>query len=289
MNTKLILFFAFSICFKYSLSQNNGIFKFTVGGNYNYRDFNKPRYKLRYKNDTDTYRIAVKENFNKYQKVLDSIDVPIIAPALGFYFERKLDSIKSNGVIFRTGLQLGIKDYTLMAKKVYYYNHYKLITELVDSAILGVYQHPMLGIPITSGYKFTTKNNKFHISLSAGPVVNFWIGYTRFKTFKSQQKSIFNYYKPTRDLGYNDFKIADAESHLFFDANIRWQGQMALDYKISKNWMIGLFCWWEDTVFQRKNGGREFYRKGSEFKYTVTYRSRTYAGNISISLTRILK
>jgi hypothetical protein len=147
----------------------------------------------------------------------------------------------------------------------------------------------MWGIPITSGYKFATKNNKLQLGLSAGPVINFWIGYSRFKTYKSQQQSIFNYYKPTRDLGYDDFKIADKESHLFLDANLRWQAQLAFDYKISKKWMLGLFCFWEDTIFQRKNGSRVFYRKDSQKKYSVDYRRRFYSGNVSISISRSLK
>lgn len=286
---KLILFLSFGFCYKFCFSQHEGNIKFAIGSTYNYRDYNEPRYKLRYQNDTDTYRSAVKEKFNKYHMVLDSIDVPVIAPAIGLYFDTKIDSLGNNGFIFRTGLQLGIKDHTIKARKVYYYNDYKYATGPVDSAIVGMYQHPMWGIPITGGYKLASKNNKFQFSLSAGPVINFWLGYSRFKTFKSQQQSIFNYYKPTHDLGYDDFKIADTKSHLFFDANVRWQAQLSLDYKISKKWMLGLFCWWEDTIFQRKNGSRAFYRNGSEKKYAVDYRRRFYSGNVSISLTRMLK
>lgn len=286
---KIFLFLVFCFCYNYSLSQNKGNYKFTVGGAYNYRDFNEPRYKSRYKNDTDTYRIAVKTEFNKYNKVLDSIDVPVIAPSLGLYYEAKIDTSRTKGFIYRIGLQLGIKDYAVKARKVYYYNDYKYATGPIDSAIIGSYQHPMWGIPIAGGYEVASKNNKFQLSMSAGPVINFWLGYSRFKTYKSQQQSIFNYYKPSRDLGYDDFKIADTKSHLFFDANIRLQGQLALDYKITKKWMLGLFCWWEDTVFQRKNGGRVFYRKGSEKKYNVDYRRRFYSGNVSISLTRSFK
>jgi hypothetical protein len=288
---KIILVIGFLICYKFSLANNRENFKLTLGSTYNYRAFNSPRYKKGINRTTSELESvnARMNNYNKYKFVLDSIDVPVIAPSLGFYYENKMDTISYNGFIFRTGLQLGIKDHTIKARKVYYYNDYKYATGPVDSAIVGMYQHPMWGIPITGGYKLASKNNKFQFSLSAGPVINFWLGYSRFKTYKSQQQSIFNYYKPTRDLGYDDFKIADTKSHLFFDANIRWQAQLALDYKISKKWMLGLFCWWEDTIFQRKNGSRAFYRNGSEKKYAVDYRRRFYSGNVSISLTRMLK
>jgi hypothetical protein len=277
---KFIAILAFCISNNLSISQNKTSIKLTIGSTYNYRDFNEPRYKLR--------KIGT-SRFNKYSKVLDSLDIPVIAPALGVYYEKKIDTVGNQGFIFRTGLQLGIKQYATKAKKVYYYSDYKYAKGPVDSAIIGLYQHPMWGIPLTSGYKITTKNKKFQGSLSGGPVINFWLGYSRFKTYKSQQQSLFNYYKPTRDLGYDDFKIADTKSHLFFDANIRWQAQLALDYKISKKWMLGLFCWWEDTIFQRKNGSREFSRKGSEKKHSVDYRRRFYSGNVSIALTRVLK
>jgi hypothetical protein len=277
---KLFLLILFSSFYKIACAQHNGNINFTIGSTYNYRDFNESRYKF------SKRRI---NEFNKYDEVLDSIDVPVIAPSLALYYEAKIDTFNNNGFMFRTGLQFGIKSYSIKARKVYYYSNYKYATGPVDSAIVGTYQHPMWGIPITSGYKFATKNNKLQLGLSAGPVINFWIGYSRFKTYKSQQQSIFNYYKPTRDLGYDDFKIADKESHLFLDANLRWQAQLAFDYKISKKWMLGLFCFWEDTIFQRKNGSRVFYRKDSQKKYSVDYRRRFYSGNVSISISRSLK
>jgi hypothetical protein len=280
MHIKLFLLILFSSFYKIACAQHNGNINFTIGSTYNYRDFNESRYKF------SKRRI---NEFNKYDEVLDSIDVPVIAPSLALYYEAKIDTFNNNGFMFRTGLQFGIKSYSIKARKVYYYSNYKYATGPVDSAIVGTYQHPMWGIPITSGYKFATKNNKLQLGLSAGPVINFWIGYSRFKTYKSQQQSIFNYYKPTRDLGYDDFKIADKESHLFLDANLRWQAQLAFDYKISKKWMLGLFCFWEDTIFQRKNGYREFSRKGSQKKYDVEYRRRFYSGNVSISISRSLK
>jgi hypothetical protein len=290
-NCKLILLIGFLISYKFSLAQDITNLKLTIGSTYNYREFNAPRYKFR-KISNPAEKDELNRRINElksFRYALDSIDVPVIAPAIGLYYDTKIDSIGNNGFIFRTGLQLGIKDYTVKAHKVYYYSDYKYAKGPVDSAIVGMYQHPMWGIPITGGYKSATKNKKFQFSLSAGPVINFWLGYSRFKTYKSQQQSIFNYYKPTHDLGYDDFKIADTKSRLFFDANIRWQAQLALDYKISKKWMLGLFCWWEDTIFQRKNGSREFSRKGSEKKYSVDYRRRFYSGNVSISLTRMLK
>lgn len=288
---KIFLILVFGFCYNYSLSQHKGNIKFTVGSTYNYRDFSEPRYKFRKINNQVEKEVLQRRisTFNSYHEVLDSIDVPVIAPSLGLYYVTKIDTSRTEGFIYRTGLQLGIKDYAVKARKVYYYNDYKYATGPIDSAIIGTYQHPMWGIPFTGGYEIASKNNKFQFSMSAGPVINFWLGYSRFKTYKSQQQSIFNYYKPSRDLGYDDFKVADTKSHLFFDANIRFQGQLALDYKITKKWMLGLFCWWEDTVFQRKNGGRVFYRKGSEKKYTVDYRRRFYSGNVSISLTRSFK
>jgi len=291
INIKLIIFIAYCFCYQYALSQNSGNFKFTIGSTYNYRDFNKPRYKKNIDRNLVEMKIvnARLDKFKKYEPILDSLDVPVIAPALGFYYQKQIDTTGINGFMFRTGLQLGIKEYTLLPEKVYYYSNTKYSTGPVDSAIIGMYQHPMWGIPITSGYKLASKNNRFQCSLSAGPVINFWVGYSRFKTFKSQQQSIFNYYKPTRNLGYDDFKINDNYAHIFLDANIRWQAQLALDYKISKKWMLGLFCWWEDTIFQRKNGSRKFSRNGSEKKYSVDYRRRFYSGNVSISLSRILR
>lgn len=287
---KFLILLAFCHCAKFSISQNKANIKLAIGSTYNYRDFYEPKYKYRNINSLEKSALEKRINtFNNYENILDSLDVPLIAQALGVYYDFKIDTLGSNGFMFRMGLQLGIKQYAIKAKKVYYYSDYKYAKGPVASAIVGLYQHPMWGIPLTSGYKIGSKNKKLQFSLSGGPVINFWLGYSKFKTYKSQQQSIFNYYKPTRDLGYDDFEIADKESHLFFDANLRWQAQLALNYKISRSWMIGLFCWWEDTVFQRKNGGRVFYRKDTNMEYSVAYRRRFYSGNVSIALTRILK
>jgi hypothetical protein len=258
---------------------NNKQISFTFGTNYSYRKFNPPRWS---KNYTDTSAInsinSQINNFNSYKAVLDSLDVPVIAKGFGVYIEKFFG--KNQRFIFKTGLQYGIKDYTILPRYVYENTYPPRPPKLIGTVVL-----PLVGTPILLGVKVFEPKRKIQINISAGPVYNRYIGYLTFRTYKGQQKKFFYSYTTARGLGYEDFTTGPEKNIFFFmPSKLRWQGQLTANCKIGKNCYLGLLLWWEDTIFQRKNGGREFYRKESENRYTTKYRRRFYSRSANISI-----
>ncbi len=257
---------------------NKAQISFTIGVNYSYREFNPPRWS---KNYTDTSAInsinSEINNFNSYKKVLDSLDVPVIAKGFGVYVEKYFG--KNNRFLFKTGLQYGIKEYTILPRYVKENTYPSRPPELIGTAVF-----PLVGTPLLLGINFFKPTSKIHLNISAGPIYNRYIGYVGYRTHKGQQKKFLYSYTTTRSLGYDDFTAGPIKSiFIYAPSKLRWQGQLSFQYNIGNKYSIGMLLWWEDTIFQRQNGGREFYRANSDQIYTVDYRRRFYSYSANIN------
>jgi hypothetical protein len=186
----------------------------------------------------------------------------------------------NNWLVLKTGLQYGIKEYTILPRYIPYNTYPYKAPDL-----FGTFIYPMISIPMLIGVNYFKPSRKFQVSTTFGPIYNFQMGFVNFKTHQEQQKKFLKKYATKQNLGYEDFYLKP-EKGFFLKAptKYRWQAQLSITYKIDRKYSIGFLFWGESTIFQEGNLTRGFYRKDSNRDYTVTYRARNYTGSANINL-----
>lgn len=267
----------------FAINENDQLKKkqisFTLGTNYSYRKFNPPRWAQTY---TDTSAInsinSEIENFKSHKNVLDSLDIPVIAKGFGVYVEEHFGT--TCWLVLKTGLQYGIKEYTILPRYIPYNTYPYKAPDL-----FGTFIYPIIGIPMLIGVNYFKPSRKFQVNTTIGPIYNFQMGFVNFKTHQEQQKKFLKKYSTKQNLGYEDFYLKpDKGFFLKAPTKYRWQAQLSITYKIDRKYSIGFLFWGESTIFQEGNLTRGFYRKDSNRDFTVTYRRRNYTGSANINL-----